>query len=73
PYQDIAESAPYAVNVQVKVYMREQKQEADLERIGKILRDAGYQGYVVLEYEENDNPFENVPRVLDRMRKFCDA
>ena len=34
--------------------------------------DSGYQGYVVLEYEEDDNPFEAVPPVLDRMRKFCD-
>jgi sugar phosphate isomerase/epimerase len=74
PYQDIAESAPYAVNVQVKMKMREPAAgPADLERIGKILNDANYQGYVVLEYEEDDNPFESVPPVLDRMRKFCDA
>lgn len=74
PYKDIAESAPYAVNVQVKMKMREPAEgPADLERIGKILSDANYQGYVVLEYEEDDNPFESVPPVLDRMRKFCDA
>lgn len=74
PYHDIAESAPYAVNVQVKMKMREPAAgPADLERIGKILNDANYQGYVVLEYEEDDNPFESVPPVLDRMRKFCDA
>lgn len=72
PYKDIEDSVGYAVNVQVKVHMRSQKEDADLERIGKILRDGGYQGYVVLEYEENDDPFENVPPVLDRMRKFCD-
>ena len=72
PYKDIEESVPYAVNVQVKVHMRSQGEPADLERIGKILRDGGYQGYAVLEYEDNDNPFEAVPPVLDRMRKFCD-
>ena len=72
PYKDIEASVPYAVNVQVKVHMRSQDESADLERIGKLLRDGGYQGYVVLEYEENDNPFEAVPPVLDRMRKFCD-
>jgi len=74
PYKDIAESVPYAVNVQVKMKMREPAAgPADLERIGKILTDANYQGYVVLEYEEDDNPFESVPPVLERMRKFCDA
>lgn len=74
PYKDIAETAPYAVNVQLKVDMRSPKPgPADLDRIGKILNDSGYQGYVVLEYEKDDSPFENVPPVLDRMRKFCDA
>lgn len=75
PYPEIEASAPYAVNVQVKVALRHggETKEADLERIGKILRDSGYQGYVVLEYEENDNPYEAIPPVLDRMRKFCDS
>ncbi len=72
PYKDIAEAAPYALNVQVKVQMRIQKQPADLDRIFKILREAGYQGYVTLEYEESDNPFEAVPPLLDKMRALCD-
>ncbi len=76
PYPEIEASAPYAINVQVKVMLKHgggEAKPADLERIGKILRDTGYQGYVVLEYEEDDNPFEAVPPVLDRMRKFCDG
>ncbi|MCB1066313.1 MAG: sugar phosphate isomerase/epimerase [Verrucomicrobiae bacterium] len=74
PYPDIEATAPYAVNVQVKVQLKYdgKTEEADLERIGKILRDTGYQGYVVLEYEEDDNPYEAIPPVLERMRKFCD-
>jgi sugar phosphate isomerase/epimerase len=74
PYAEMIGSAPYAVNVQVKVSLKigAKEEPADLERIAKILQDAGYQGYVVLEYEENDDPFEHVPPVLDRMRKFCD-
>lgn len=75
PYPEIEASAPYAVNVQVKVALKHggETKDADLERIGKILRDSGYQGYVVLEYEEDDNPYEAIPPVLDRMRKFCDS
>ncbi|NOY01033.1 MAG: sugar phosphate isomerase/epimerase [Verrucomicrobia bacterium] len=74
PYKDIAETAPYAVNVQLKMNMRDPAPgPADLDRIGKIIQDSGYQGYVVLEYEEDDNPFEKVPAVLDQMRKFCNA
>lgn len=75
PYAEMEGSAPYAINVQVKTKLKVngKEEEADLERVGNILRDAGYQGYVVLEYEENHDPYEGVPPVLDRMRKFCDA
>lgn len=66
PYRDLARCVDYAVNVQVKVNMHAaggEKQPADLNRIGKILRDAGYQGFVALEYED-DAPYENIPKVL---------
>ena len=58
PYRDLEVIAPYAVNAQVKVaIVRDGKKEpAVLERVIKILRDADYRGYVVLEYEEAD-PF----------------
>lgn len=74
PYADMAGTAAYAVNVQVKVALKvgDKKEDADLERIGKILKDSGYQGYVVLEYEEEGDPYAAIPPVLDRMRKFCD-
>jgi sugar phosphate isomerase/epimerase len=75
PYPDIAASAPYAVNVQVKVALKagDKKVPADLIRIGQILKEANYQGYVVLEYEEDDNPYESIPPVLDDMRAFCES
>ena len=51
PYRDMAVIAPYAVNAQVKasIFRGEKKEPADLERVIKILRDADYRGYVVLE------------------------
>lgn len=73
PYADLARIAPYAVNAQIKVSMhsadRKQKRPADLERIVEILQDAGYRGYVALEFEEQ-NPFEEIPKYLDRLRKL---
>ena len=73
PYADLAKIAPYAVNVQVKVEMRaagqKEKVPADMGRVAKILRDAGYQGYVALEYEANGDPFKEVPLQLDALRR----
>ena len=71
PYGDLAKIAPYAVNVQIKVSIKPsgKKERGDFKRFASILRDAGYRGYVVLEYEEKEDPFEYVPRHLDELRE----
>ncbi|TWU41795.1 sugar phosphate isomerase/epimerase family protein [Novipirellula artificiosorum] len=71
PYADLEACVPYAVNVQVKASMHSasgKKTPADFDRIGNILRDAGYQGFVILEYEDSQ-PYENIPRLTDALRK----
>jgi sugar phosphate isomerase/epimerase len=73
PYADVASCAPYAVNVQVKseIQKRGQKKElADLARLVKILRDANYQGFVALEYEAAEDPWQAVPPLLKRLREL---
>jgi sugar phosphate isomerase/epimerase len=71
-YADLARLAPYAVNVQVKVVVSGRdgkKQPTDFSRLAKILRDAGYRGYIVLEYEESEDPRSACPRFVDQMRR----
>ncbi len=73
PYADLASCAPYAVNVQVKseIQKRGQKKElADLARLVKILRDANYQGFVALEYEAAEDPWQAVPPLLRQLREL---
>jgi len=72
PYGDLARIAPYAVNAQIKTEIAPggKKEEADLERLVKILADANYRGYVVLEYEAAEDPLVAVPRHLDTLRKL---
>ncbi|MEP4076228.1 sugar phosphate isomerase/epimerase family protein [Haloferula sp.] len=74
PYPDIEACAPYAINVQVKAKLHHGgKRDTDLERVGTILKKTGYQGHVVLEYEETADPYASIPPILDRMRQFCDT
>jgi sugar phosphate isomerase/epimerase len=71
PYGDLAKLAPYAVNVQVKVVTQaegEAKKPADFSRIAKMLTDSGYRGYVVLEFEEDEDPRIACPRHLTELR-----
>lgn len=71
-YRQIAELAPYAVVVQLKVKMKSTVEggepiAADAEQIIKILKNEGYRRYVALEYEE-DKPYEEIPEWIDRLK-----
>lgn len=71
PYDEMADLAPYAVNVQLKVALNLRgtgRQPTDLQRVVRLLRNANYQGYVALEYEEKD-PWAEIPGWLARMQE----
>ncbi len=74
PYAEIAQLAPYAMNVQVKTEVQRdgsrKKEEADLARIIAILREARYSGYVVLEYEAAEDPLKAIPRHIKTLRQL---
>ena len=71
PYGDLARVAPYAVVAQVKTEIGGDggpRQPADLGRLVRILKDVGYRGYVVLEYEADADPRQAVPQHLRELR-----
>ena len=72
-YAELAQIAPYTVNVQIKVVVApagQRRQPSDFKRLAKILRDSGYRGYVVLEYEETDeDPRTACPKYIDRFAR----
>src|SRR5271157_6038311 len=73
PYAEIAQVAPYAVNVQVKTEIRRKgrsKEAADLSRTIGILREARYSGYVVLEYNASEDAMTAVPRYIKLLRSL---
>ena len=71
PYKDMEQLVPYALNVQVKVAIKGKDgkhQASDFKRIAKMLLDGGYRGYVVLEYEEKEDPRKACPRFVNELR-----
>ncbi len=72
PYADLAQIAPYTINAQIKVVMSGpggKKVPADFRRLARILTDGGYRGYIVLEYEENEDPRQACPRYIEQLRE----
>ncbi len=71
PYPELAKILPYAVNVQLKVEIGSGKQSVptDVPRFVRMLKDGGYRGYIVLEYEAQPDPYEAIPRHLDTLRE----
>ena len=70
PYPELAKIAPYAVNVQLKVEVGPPKAKVptDIPRVVKLLKDAGFRGYIVLEYESKPDPYVAIPKHLAELR-----
>lgn len=73
PYAALEMIAPYAMNAQVKVTVSPSggpQQNADLARIVGLLKQANYRGYLVLEYEEQEEPRTAIPPLLKKLREL---
>lgn len=71
PYGDLARIAPYTLNVQVKITVASAgggRVPTDFKRLAQLLTEAGYRGYIVLEYEEKDDPRQACPKYIEQLR-----
>jgi sugar phosphate isomerase/epimerase len=71
PYPKLEFLAPHAVLVQAKTYFGGglwYTLDLDNDRIARMLKSHGYQGYISLEYEGKDDPLTAVPKSLSVLR-----
>ena len=70
PYRELRRIAPYAITAQIKVmtHVDGKPAPADYARMIDILRRANYRGYVIFEYEEEEDPLTAIPRHLPKLR-----
>jgi sugar phosphate isomerase/epimerase len=70
PYDEIAKLAPHAYTWQLKelVYRGTREEKTDVARVVRIIREAGYRGYVPIETLGPGNAREKVRRFLDEVR-----
>ena len=67
----IARTVPYAVTAHLKAAVRtpDGKEPADIQRVLRALKGAGYKGFVNLEYEEEEDAKTAVPRLVREMKE----
>ena len=72
PYDKLEKIAPYTTFVQAKTYYGGGEWytlDLDYDRIAGILKDAGYSGYVSLEFEGKADADEGVPKSIAMLRQ----
>ena len=74
PYADMAKTAPYAVNWQIKqsAFGAASTIPLDLKRLMHIIKSSGYRGYIPIETlsvaGQDYDPFKVVPAFIDQVR-----
>jgi len=71
PYDQLEMLAGETILMQAKTYYGGGKWytlDLDYERIGKIMRQANYKGYISLEFEGNEDPLKAIPESLEMLR-----
>ncbi len=71
PYEGMRRVADLAVTAHHKVSMRtpDGKKPVDIGRVVSVLSDAGYRGYLNLEFEEDEDARTAVPQVIGEMKR----
>ncbi len=74
PYAEIAKTANYAVNWQVKekIFINGAEQETDLEKLIGIIKASTYRGYLPIETLGSGDPKIKVPGLLNKLKNALD-
>lgn len=69
-YEQYARCAPFAVTTHAKVTVRQgdEREHIDYRQVVRIMREAGYDGYLSIEFEEAEDPLTGVDRFAAYLR-----
>lgn len=71
-YEQLEMMAPQTFLVQAKTYFGGGKWytlDIDYNKVAKIFQDAGYKGYISVEFEGNEDPLTAIPKSLELIRE----
>jgi len=65
-YEDIAKTIPYAAHIHVNIRVSGGPQ-VDYEKVRDLLEDGGYNGFISIEYEEEEDCMKGVPKFANHL------
>ena len=70
PYEEIEKNIQHAVTWQIKenVWIDGKEQHTDFTKLFKIIKEAGYRGYLPLETLGEGDPYQKVPKLLEEVK-----
>jgi sugar phosphate isomerase/epimerase len=71
PYPQIESLVPYATHTHIKTESGRERQSLDLDRIWQMFAKGGYQGFMSVEYEGEEEPATGVPKLITTVKMLC--
>jgi len=72
PYSQIAALIPFATHTHIRPwYGGDRHLPLDLERIWQMFAKGGYQGFMSIEYEGDEDAMTAVPKLVETVKRLC--
>lgn len=72
PYSQIAALIPYATHTHIRPwYGGDRRLPLDLDRIWQMFAKGGYQGFMSVEYEGDEDAMTAVPKLVEKVKTLC--
>jgi sugar phosphate isomerase/epimerase len=72
PYAQVESLIPYATHTHIRDwYGGERHLPLDLDRIWQMFARGGYQGFMSIEYEGDEDAMTAVPKLLEKIKALC--
>ena len=71
PYEQILACLPFATHTHIRDWYGKQRQPLDLDRMWQMFAKGGYQGFMSVEYEGEEDAMTGVPKLLEKVKTLC--
>ena len=71
PYAEVEALVPYATHTHIRDWYGKPRQALDLDRMWQLFAKGGYQGFMSVEYEADEDAMTGVPKLVEKVKMLC--